>query len=73
MIREKNFDKYEKLNDDIFGQILNSNETDLEESKKILTRIIERCHYKFLGSSVKSENQNLEKEQIKKNVRLCKP
>uniref|UniRef100_A0A8C6U766 HD domain-containing protein n=1 Tax=Neogobius melanostomus TaxID=47308 RepID=A0A8C6U766_9GOBI len=42
-------DKYTKLTDDIFGEILNSPDSGLDDAKQILNKIISRKIYKHLG------------------------
>ncbi|KAK1898197.1 Deoxynucleoside triphosphate triphosphohydrolase SAMHD1 [Dissostichus eleginoides] len=40
---------YTKLTDCVFDQILNSTEDNLREAREILTNIVDRKHYRFLG------------------------
>lgn len=68
MMATSNLDQYEKLNDSIFLEILNSNHPDLEESKKILELISKRKLYKYVGSCVLPNDADisvLEQEVIK--------
>ena len=45
-------DRYEKLNDDIFLQILYSTDQLLNESREILQRIVKRNLYKHVSTLV---------------------
>ena len=47
IVREENYDKFEKLNDGIFLEILNSISEKLAASKELLERIVKRKLYKF--------------------------
>ncbi|KAK1898998.1 Deoxynucleoside triphosphate triphosphohydrolase SAMHD1 [Dissostichus eleginoides] len=40
---------YTKLTDCVFDQILNSTEDNLREAREILTKVVDRKHYRFLG------------------------
>ena len=52
MIKNSKLDEFEKLNDSIFLEILNSNNKKLLESRQILERIGKRKLYKYVGSVV---------------------
>ena len=49
---EDALDRYEKLNDDIFLQILYSTDQLLNESREILQRIVKRNLYKHVSTLV---------------------
>ena len=58
MIETKDIDRFEKLNDNIFLEVLYSNDERLEESKKILERVGKRKLYKYVGSTVLPNDKN---------------
>ncbi len=56
---------YTKLTDGIFEQILYSTESELEESQKILQKIVRRELYKCIGQAKANEKRsNVEELQV---------
>lgn len=68
IVKENNLDEFEKLDDTIFRQILNSKDKKLDASREILKRVTDRRLYKFLGSCVLPENIKLDKKQLEIEV-----
>ncbi len=68
IVKENNLDEFEKLDDTIFRQILNSKDKKLDASREILKRVTDRRLYKFLGSCVLPENLKLDKKQLEIEV-----
>ena len=58
IIHDQDMNKYEKLNDSIYLQILNSENDELRQSRDILKRVEKRKLYKHVGSCVIPPNNN---------------
>uniref|UniRef100_A0A8C6U095 HD domain-containing protein n=1 Tax=Neogobius melanostomus TaxID=47308 RepID=A0A8C6U095_9GOBI len=63
-------DKYTKLTDDIFGEILNSPDSGLDDAKQILNKIISRKIYKHLGMTKRGTEEQVLKSTAKYHVFL---
>ena len=57
-------DLYEKLNDNIFFEILYSSDERLKESRELLERIVKRKLYKFVTSVVLKSTADLEEKDF---------
>lgn len=56
LVNDETFERFERLNDNIFWDIYYSEDPKLKDSKEILDRIIKRNLYKYVSSLVLSED-----------------
>ncbi len=64
-------DRYEKLNDDIFLQILYSTDPLLNESREILERIVKRNLYKHVSTLVLPlSDKEYSKKELEEDVKF---
>lgn len=68
MIENQDMDKFEKLNDSIYLQILHSESEELRPSRELLQRIEKRKLYKYVGSSVIPPRKSSEAKFLAKKL-----
>lgn len=72
-MQDQNFDRYEKLNDSIYLEILYSDNELLKESKEILQQLTIRKLYKYVGTQVlptPTNDKDYDKKTLETDVGL---
>lgn len=72
MIEKEDIDFFERLTDNVFLEILYSEDGRLKESREILERVGKRKLYKYVGTTVLPGSKNNKKDiqELKENV-IC--
>ena len=68
MIQENDIDRFVKLNDNIFLEVLYSDDPRLKESREILERVEKRMLYKYIGSTVLPNDKKVDAKNLKAEV-----